>query len=72
MMAGEEYRESLRRPIYAWGRRVGDVTGHSLFRGHINPAALTYDLAHDPKHEELLSATSHLTGERINRFTHNQ
>jgi 4-hydroxybutyryl-CoA dehydratase/vinylacetyl-CoA-Delta-isomerase len=31
---------------------------------------LTYDLAHSPEHEDLMTATSHLTGERINRFTH--
>jgi 4-hydroxybutyryl-CoA dehydratase/vinylacetyl-CoA-Delta-isomerase len=31
---------------------------------------MTYDLAQDPRHEDLLTATSHLTGRRINRFTH--
>ena len=31
---------------------------------------ITYDVAHDPQLEELATATSHLTGEKINRFTH--
>ncbi|MBI4233743.1 MAG: 4-hydroxyphenylacetate 3-hydroxylase family protein [Chloroflexi bacterium] len=75
MMTGEEYRQSLRRlqrPVYALGERVEDVASHPLFQDHINAAALTYDLAHDPQHQELLTATSHLSGKRINRFTHIQ
>ena len=31
---------------------------------------MTYDLTHDPEHQEIMTATSHLTGARINRFTH--
>ena len=30
---------------------------------------MTYDLADDPKYKDLLTATSHLNGETINRFT---
>lgn len=30
----------------------------------------TYDFAHDPEYQDVCTATSHLTGERINRFTH--
>jgi 4-hydroxybutyryl-CoA dehydratase/vinylacetyl-CoA-Delta-isomerase len=73
MMTGDEYRESLRRlkrEVYALGERIDDVVDHPLFRPHINAAALTYDLAHDPQWAELMTATSHLTGKRVNRFTH--
>ena len=30
----------------------------------------TYDLAADPQYEDVMTAVSHLTGEKINRFTH--
>jgi GT2 family glycosyltransferase len=32
--------------------------------------ALTFDLARDPEWEPLITATSHLTGKKISRFTH--
>jgi 4-hydroxybutyryl-CoA dehydratase/vinylacetyl-CoA-Delta-isomerase len=31
---------------------------------------MTYELAQDPQYADLMTATSHLTGRRINRFTH--
>ncbi len=31
---------------------------------------MTYELAHDPQFADLMTATSHLTGKTINRFTH--
>jgi 4-hydroxybutyryl-CoA dehydratase/vinylacetyl-CoA-Delta-isomerase len=73
MMIGREYRESLRRlkrPVYAFGERIEDVVDHSLTRPHVNAAALTYELAQDPRYVDLMTATSHLSGRRINRFTH--
>jgi len=73
MMNGDEYRESLRRlkrDVYAFGARIDDVVDHPLTRPHVNAAAMTYDLAHDPRYQDLTTATSHLTGRRINRFTH--
>ena len=30
----------------------------------------TFDFAHDPEYQDVCTATSHLTGEKINRFTH--
>ena len=73
MMTGSEYRESLRklkREVYAFGEKIADVVDHPLTRPHVNAAAMTYELAHDPRYEELATATSHLSGRRINRFTH--
>jgi 4-hydroxybutyryl-CoA dehydratase/vinylacetyl-CoA-Delta-isomerase len=69
----EDYIESLRKlkPIvYYKGERVEDVTAHPAFIPHINAAAKTYELALMPEHEDLMTATSHLTGKKINRFTH--
>ncbi len=73
MMTGKEYRESLRKlkpEIYYMGEKIENVAGHPAFLPHVNAAALTYDMAQAPEFEELLTATSHLTGQKINRFTH--
>lgn len=69
----EDYMESLRKlnhVVYYKGKRVKDITVHPAFIPHINAAAKTYELALRPEYEDLLTATSHLTGKKINRFTH--
>ena len=69
----EDYIQSLKdlhHVVYYKGKRVEDVTEHPALRPHINSAALTYELALRPEHEELMTAVSHLTGRKINRFTH--
>jgi aromatic ring hydroxylase len=69
----EDYINSLKKlnhVVYYKGKRVKDVTTHPAFTPHINAAAKTYDLARVPEYEDLMTATSHLTGKKINRFTH--
>jgi len=73
MKTGKEYIDSLRdlkTIAYYMGERVDNMVENPAIRPHINAAAATYEMAHDPLHEDLLTATSHLTGERISRFTH--
>lgn len=73
MMTGSEYIESLRRlrtEVYFMGQRVESVVDHPAMRPHINAAAVTYDLATKEETAELGSAVSHLTGRRVNRWTH--
>lgn len=75
MMTGQEYKDSLRKrniKVYVKGKLLNsnEVIDHPFIRGHVNAAALTYDLADDPMYEDLMTATSHLTGKKINRFTH--
>jgi 4-hydroxybutyryl-CoA dehydratase/vinylacetyl-CoA-Delta-isomerase len=70
---GAEYIESLKKlkpEVYFQGEKIESVVGHPLIQPHINSAALTFDAAHDPAFEDLASATSHLTGKKISRFTH--
>jgi 4-hydroxybutyryl-CoA dehydratase / vinylacetyl-CoA-Delta-isomerase len=70
---GKSYRESLRSlklKVYAFGEKVENVVDYPLFQPHINSAALTYDLAQGSATETLFSTASHLTGKKINRFTH--
>jgi 4-hydroxybutyryl-CoA dehydratase/vinylacetyl-CoA-Delta-isomerase len=69
----EDYVQSLKdlhHVVYYNGKRVNDVTQHPALRPHVNSAALTYELALRPEYEALMTATSHLTGKKINRFTH--
>jgi 4-hydroxybutyryl-CoA dehydratase/vinylacetyl-CoA-Delta-isomerase len=73
LMKGKAYVESLRElkpEVYFMGEKIISVVDEPAFQPHINTAAMTYELAHDPEHEEIMTATSHLTGEQINRFTH--
>lgn len=69
----EDYINSLKEQevvIYYKGDRVTERTTHPAFVPHINSAAKTYELALMPEYEDLLTATSGLTGNKINRFTH--
>lgn len=73
MMNGTGYIESLRKMnprVYYQGERLTDPYDHPAIRPHVRTAAVTYDLAHDPKHADRMTAVSSLTGERISRFTH--
>lgn len=73
MRNGQEYIESLRElktVIYAFGEKLDNFVDHPLIRPHINAAALTYEMAHNPEFEDLVTVTSHLSGKKINRFTH--
>ncbi|KKM10421.1 4-hydroxybutyryl-CoA dehydratase [Clostridiales bacterium PH28_bin88] len=73
MKRGDEYVESLRTlrmKVYAFGERITNLVDDPLFRPHVNAARMTYDLAYDPVGEDLVTATSHLTKKKINRFTH--
>mgnify|MGYP000849541961 CR=1 FL=1 len=73
LMTGKEYIESLRKlktRVYIMGERVENFVDHPLVRPSINSVAMTYDLALDPEYEDLMTATSNLTGKKINRFCH--
>ncbi|MFQ6123085.1 MAG: 4-hydroxyphenylacetate 3-hydroxylase family protein [Candidatus Heimdallarchaeota archaeon] len=73
LMTGKEYTESLRKlnpKVYALGERVESVVDFPLFKPHVNAAAMTYELAHEPEYQTIMTAVSHLTEERVNRFVH--
>ncbi len=72
-MNGKEYIDSLRKlelEVYFMGEKIKHVVDQPMFTPHIHTAAMTYELAHDPQYEDVMTATSHLTGDKINRFTH--
>jgi 4-hydroxybutyryl-CoA dehydratase / vinylacetyl-CoA-Delta-isomerase len=69
----EQYEESLRRmnlKIYLLGEEVKNWVDHPIIRPSLNSVKVTYELAQMPEQEALMTATSHLTGKKINRFTH--
>ncbi len=72
-MTKEEYVESLRKlnlKVYAFGKRIENVVNDKIIRPSMEAVALTYELAHMPEYEDLMTATSHITGKKINRFCH--
>jgi 4-hydroxybutyryl-CoA dehydratase/vinylacetyl-CoA-Delta-isomerase len=73
MMTAEQYEESLRKlklVVYMFGKRVENVVDDPIIRPSMKAVAKTYELAHLPEHEDIMTATSHITGKKINRFTH--
>ncbi|MEM2046740.1 MAG: 4-hydroxyphenylacetate 3-hydroxylase N-terminal domain-containing protein [Candidatus Jordarchaeales archaeon] len=71
MRTPEEYRESLfkmKPNIYLEGKRVGRDA--PALQGGIGVISKTFELVDNPEFKDLLVATSHITGGKINRFTH--
>ena len=74
LMTGKQYRESLknRRPlnVFMGGEKLDNPYDHPIVKPSINSIALTYELAEDSKYHDAITATSSLTGKKINRFCH--
>ncbi len=71
MRTKQEYIERLakmKRNIYFNGELIDRTDDIQM--DVINTIGTTYDEAAIPENQELMTAISHLTGERINRFTH--
>ncbi|MEE2637543.1 MAG: 4-hydroxyphenylacetate 3-hydroxylase N-terminal domain-containing protein [Acidobacteriota bacterium] len=68
-----EYVQSLKDlkiRAYVDGERIESVADHPAIAPHINTVAKTYQLAHQPEHADVMTTTSHLTGEQVHRYTH--
>jgi 4-hydroxybutyryl-CoA dehydratase/vinylacetyl-CoA-Delta-isomerase len=73
LMTRDDYIDSLRRMkrrVFIMGQEVETGVDHPLVRPSLNACAMTYELAQQPEHAGLLQATSNLTGQTVNRFTH--
>jgi 4-hydroxybutyryl-CoA dehydratase/vinylacetyl-CoA-Delta-isomerase len=73
LMTRDGYIESLRRMkrrVFIMGQEVENLVDHPLVRPSLNACAMTYELAEKPEYADLMLATSNLTGQRVNRFTH--
>ena len=63
----EQYEESLRRlklKVYLMGEQVKNPVDNPIIRPSMNSVKKTYQLALDPQYEDLMTATSHLSGKR--------
>jgi len=72
-MTGAQYIESLKKlntRVYMFGEKIDNWVDHPMIRPSINCVAMTYELAQDPQYADLMTTTSSLTGETINRFAH--
>jgi len=73
LMNGKEYIESLKKMkpvVYLFGEKIENPSEHPVIIPSRNAVAMTYELAHDKKYEDLMTAESKITGEKVNRFTH--
>ncbi|MEM3731843.1 MAG: 4-hydroxyphenylacetate 3-hydroxylase family protein [Candidatus Bathyarchaeia archaeon] len=73
LKSAHEFVESIRKlnkEVYMFGEKIERPADFPFLKPALNSIALTYELAQDPKYADLVTATSHLTGEKINRFTH--
>jgi len=73
LKTGVEYIDSLRQlhlNVYMFGEKIKTPVDFPFIKPSQNAVKLTYELAHDPQYADLMTATSHLTGKKINRFTH--
>ncbi len=71
MRTQEQYLEKLagmKHNLYINGECVGRDDPRVIRAS--NAIRMTFTLAQNPEYEELLTATSHITGKKINRFTH--
>lgn len=71
MRTKEQYLEGLKkmkRNLYHNGEKIDRDDPEQL--PALNVMGVTFDAAHDPDTADLCTATSHITGETINRFCH--
>ena len=71
MITGDEFKErisKLKPNVYMGGKLIDRFDPKLI--GGVNIMAATYDFSFDPEFKEVGVATSHLTAEKINRFTH--
>lgn len=72
-MKRDEYVKSLKEKnmdVYVMGEKVEDTITHPIIEPSLNSVGMTYEMAQEEEYEELMTATSSLTGKKINRFTH--
>jgi 4-hydroxybutyryl-CoA dehydratase / vinylacetyl-CoA-Delta-isomerase len=73
MKTKQEYIDSLRKlnpEVYIFGERIGNIVDHPIIRPSIDCVGATYEAAENPDYREIITAKSHLTGKKINRFCH--
>ena len=73
LMTAADYRDSLRRyrpRVFVNGQRVESVADEPLLAPGINAVGITYDYAHRPEHQVLMTARQGTSGKAANRMLH--
>lgn len=73
MKIKEEYIESMRKmrfELYMFGERVTNIVDNPIIKPTMNCMGATYELAEKPEYQKIMTAISHLSGNRVNRFCH--
>ena len=73
MKTAQQYEDSIRKlkfKVFLQGEQVTTPVDHPIIRPSLNSVKMTYSLAEDPMYQDLMTATSHLSGKTINRFCH--
>ena len=73
LKTAKEYLESIEKMVprvYIGGKWAKNLLQHPVSRSMVMANSVIYGLAEDPSHKEVMVATSHLTGEPINRNLH--
>jgi 4-hydroxybutyryl-CoA dehydratase/vinylacetyl-CoA-Delta-isomerase len=73
MMDAAAYRESLRAyspRVFVNGQRVESVADEPLLAPGINGVGVTYDFAHYPEHQAIMTARQGTSGKIVNRMLH--
>jgi len=65
--AYKERLSKLRPKVYIGGQKVQDILDHPVTKTLVEANAKVYELALDPQYEEIMTTTSPLIGEKINR-----
>ena len=67
----EEFRAALRRlrpNVYKRGRLVEDPVDDPVTRRTVEGHSQIFEAARDPRYQDLMTTTSHLTGRRVSRY----
>jgi 4-hydroxybutyryl-CoA dehydratase / vinylacetyl-CoA-Delta-isomerase len=73
LMDAAAYRESLRAyspRVFVNGQRVESVADEPLLAPGINGVGVTYDFAHYPEHQAIMTARQGTSGKIVNRMLH--
>ncbi len=73
MRTGSEYLQSIREmnlPLYIDGGKVDNALDHPAVRAAAEAVAFTFDLVSDERCRDMMTRTSHLTGEPVPIFQH--
>lgn len=73
LMTAAEYRESLRayKPrVFVNGQAVESVADEPLLAPGVNAVGITYDFAHVPDHQAIMTARQGTSGKTVNRMLH--